>query len=75
MTVGHLSSAPGVTMHPNQHVSDLIVPVSKCWNHEAIVQNMVVGNRQAIFNIPIGRVEQVDQLAWPADRRGRYTVK
>ncbi|KAM1230040.1 hypothetical protein ACFX2G_041138 [Malus domestica] len=65
VAVGHPSSSSGVT---------IIMLVSRCWNHEAIVQNVTVGDHQAIFDT-LGGAERVDLLVWPADRRGKYTVK
>ena len=56
-------------------VSDLIDPVYKVWNEDAIDRNFLAFEATTIKNMPICRSIQEDVLLWPFNPNGVYTVK
>ena len=60
---------------PPQHVSELIVPATRTWDKQMLVEHFVDPDVDAIMNIPLSTRLQEDFYAWHYDNRGIFSVK
>ncbi|CAL4932085.1 unnamed protein product [Urochloa decumbens] len=55
-------------------VCDLLQPDGRAWNEQALEQNLLTIDSNAVRRIPLGRFNE-DIWAWSGERHGLYTVR
>jgi hypothetical protein len=60
---------------PQKLVKDLILPISKEWNHGLINRLFLPFEAHQIFKLPIINTNYPDEFFWPRNKEGIYTFK
>lgn len=75
LPVGHSLSRGGVAVSRNTRVEALMCTNNKSWDIDFLMAFLSSEEMNAIRDTMIGDNSKWDQLVWPFDKRGRYTVK
>ncbi|KAM1162180.1 hypothetical protein ACFX1Q_001992 [Malus domestica] len=73
--LGHPILMGRATVSRNTCVKSLICPNTKTWNNDFLEGVISREHMRAIRDLNIGDVSKSDQLVWPYDERGSFTVK